>query len=308
MPPFDDPEICRNILETLPTGLCVVDMQKRILCWSSGSERITGYLQHEVVRHSCMAEPLLHCDRPGCESCSADCPLERAMKSAQAADATGFLHHKNGHEIPVRIRAVPVRNQHGSIIGAVETFDELQPGANREDLEAGHLRRDCVDNVTGLTDRAMMQSHLQHTMALFADAKIPLAVLLLQVHGLPHFRASLGHEAAASLLRVIARTLESALWTTDLIGRWSDDQFLVIVNGCHEQAINLVRERVRRMLAGEAIEWWGERRFLPVLIGEASAQAGDTVESLMERAQKSLETAFASSALGGNFHPSSGSQ
>jgi len=54
-----------------------------------------------------------------------------------------------------------------------------------------------------------------------------------------------------------------------------------------------VSERVRRMLAGDGIEWWGERRSLPVSIGEAAAQSDDTIDSLIERAQKSLETAKA---------------
>ncbi len=50
-----------------------------------------------------------------------------------------------------------------------------------------------------------------------------------------------------------------------------------------------VRERVRRMLAGEGIEWWGERRSLPVSIGEASSSPTTPLESLIERAQKSLD-------------------
>ncbi len=35
-----------------------------------------------------------------------------------------------------------------------------------------------------------------------------------------------------------------------------------------------MRERVQRMLATDGIEWWGERRWLPVSIGEAPAQLG----------------------------------
>jgi hypothetical protein len=49
--------------------------------------------------------------------------------------------------------------------------------------------------------------------------------------------------------------------------------------------------RLRRMVANDSIEWWGERRSLLVSIGEATPQAGDTIETLLERAQKSLEAA-----------------
>jgi GGDEF domain-containing protein len=77
------------------------------------------------------------------------------------------------------------------------------------------------------------------------------------------------------------------------VGRWADDQFLVILNGCREEVLPPVRERVRHLLSGDGIEWWGERRSLPVSIGNASARVDDSVESLIERLQKSLETASA---------------
>jgi hypothetical protein len=44
-------------------------------------------------------------------------------------------------------------------------------------------------------------------------------------------------------------------------------------------------------LASDGIEWWGEKRSLPVSIGEATVQTGDSIESLVERVQKSLDAA-----------------
>lgn len=290
---FDDSDICRGILESLPTGLCVVDLQKRIVFWSNGAERITGHLRHEVIGHSCVGEPLLHCDQPGCEFCGEDCPVARAMKTSQPAQATGFLHHKIGHEVPVRIHAVPVHNEHGSIIGALEVFENIEQLATSDRGEPRRHLPDCMDETTGVASRAMMQSHLRQALVSFADLHISFALLLLRVEGLPRFRSSLGPEAALSLLRVVARTLESNLWITDFIGRWSDDQFLVILSGCRAESIAIVRERIRRTLAGEGIEWWGERRSLPVSIGESMVQPEDSAESIIERAQRSLESGSA---------------
>ena len=293
MSSFHDSEVCRSILESLPAGLCVIDLQKRIVYWSDGVERITGHLRHDVIGHSCVSEALLHCNQPGCEFCKEDCPVARAIKTSHPSEAVGFLHHKAGYEIPVRIRAVPVRNQHGSIIGAVETFEELQQGTSPNRRGDGLQLPGCIDEVTNVASYVAMQSHLRQTLKTFTDLQVPFAVLCLRLEGLPHFRSSLGPEAASSLLRVVARSLESTLWSTDYIGRWSDDQFLVILNGCREEALTSVRERVRRMAAGDGIEWWGERRSLPISIGEAAVQPDDTFESLMRRALKSLETASA---------------
>lgn len=293
MSSFLDSDICRSILESLPAGVCVVDMQKKIVLWSDGAERVTGHLRHEVIGHSCVSETLLHCDQPGCEFCKEDRPVALAIKTSHSTETIGFLHHKTGYEIPVHIRAVPVHNQHGSIIGAVETFEELQQTASPI-LRNDHLSLPgCIDEGTHVASHALMLSHLRRTLATFVEVQVPFAVLGVQLEGLPHFRASLGPEAASSLLRVVARSLERTLWTTDFIGRWSDDQFLVILGGCSREALPAVRERVRRMLSGDGIEWWGERRSLPLSIGEGCAQPDDTVESLLQRVQKSLEHASA---------------
>ena len=305
MSSFHDPEICRGILESLPAGLCVVDIQMKIVFWSDGAERITGHLRHDVIGHSCVSESILHCDQPSCEFCKEDSPVARAMKTSHAIETIGFLHHKAGYEVPVRIRAVPVHNLHGSIVGAFETFEEMQSAASPGQRDDVPNLPGCIDEVTSVASSALMHSHLRETLATFAELKVPFSVLCLRLEGLAHFRANLGSEAASSLLRVVARSLENALWPSDFIGRWSDDQFLVILNNCTAQSLASVRKRAHSMIAADSIEWWGERRTLPISIGQATVQADDSAESLLERAQKSLETASASrnqaaSAASGN--------
>jgi len=121
---------------------------KRLPFWGGGAERISGRLRHEVTGRGCVSETLLHCDQPGCDFCNQDCPVACAMKTSQPVEAIGFLHPKTGAEIPVRIHAVPVHNQHGSVIGAVETFEEPKPAANVRDRDDGpqHKRGDDEDH------------------------------------------------------------------------------------------------------------------------------------------------------------------
>lgn len=285
--------------------MCVVDMQKKILFWSTGAERITGHLRHKVVGRSCIAKALLHCEQSGCEFCREDCALARAIKTAQTVESSGFLHHKSGYEVPVRIRAVPVHNARGSIIGAVETFEALEQS---EISGTDKALPGCVDEVTGAASPTQTKSHLREALAAFTEREVVFSVLRFRVQRLKHFRAEFGPDAASSLLRVIARSLASDLWRTDIVGRWTDDEFLVILNGCGSESLPAVRERLRRMLANDSIEWWGERRSLPVSIGETSAQAGDTIESILDRAKKSLDHASGiGRATAAGKNPSSGS-
>jgi PAS domain S-box-containing protein len=287
--PFQDPEVLRAILESLPIGLCLVDMEKRIILWSAGAERITGHRRHEVVGHSCLGEPLLHCNHQDCEWCDEDCPVARAMKTSHPVEASALLRHQAGHEVPVRVFAVPVHNPHGSIIGAVETFEERSAVASADRQDSNLVYRGG-DGTTGVAGWAETHCYLRQILETPDQGNGPCSVLCFRLEGLDHFRHSCGPEAALALLRVVARTLEGSLWQGDFVGRWSDDRFLVILR-CHADSLPAVGERLRRSLAGNQIEWWGEKRSLPVSIGRATAQAVDTVESLLQRVQESLASA-----------------
>lgn len=286
-----EPEVWRDVLESLPIGLCVLDSQRKIVLWSDGAERITGYLRHEVVGRSCVPEPILHCDQPGCEFCSEECPLARAIKTAHHFEATVLLHHKAGHEVPVRSHAVPVHNQHGSIVGAVETFEEIHEQSNQEGCTS--LLESDLDPITSVAGREATESCLARSIAAFRENQIPFGILLLRIEQLAQFRARFGAEAASSILRLVARTLEGAFRKAEVVGRWAEDQFLVLLPNFEEEALRSTRDRVRRTLAGERIEWWGERHSLPVSIGETVIQPDDSLETLLERAQVSLRAASA---------------
>lgn len=295
---FPNLEVYRGILESLPTGVCVLDAKKRIVLWSDGAERITGHLRHEVIGHSCVGEALLHCDQQDCEWCNEDCLLARAMKTSQPAESVVFLFHKAGYEIPVCARAVPVRNERGAIIGAVEIF-EGQKASTLDQREEASNFPGCTDELTNVASRTMMQSHLRETFGTFEEVHVPFGLLLFRLEGLDRFRTDSGPDAASALLRMVARTIEGTLFRTDFVGRWNDDQFLAILNGCREEGLHAVRDRMRRLLASNAIEWWGERRSLPVSIGVTTVCDGDSIESLMARVQESLSAAGRARATGG---------
>jgi two-component system cell cycle response regulator len=62
MSDFNDPEICRDILNGLQLGVSVLDLQKTIVFWSDGAEQITGYSRIDVLGHSCSDNVLQHCN------------------------------------------------------------------------------------------------------------------------------------------------------------------------------------------------------------------------------------------------------
>ena len=288
MPAFQDPEIYRDILDGLQIGVSVLDLQKKIVFWSDGAEQITGYSRIEVLGHSCTDNILLHCNQSSCEMCSNQCPIASALRAAKPLEAVSFIHHKSGHRTPVHTWAIPLRDKHGSIIGVIQTF-EAEVAINGPDPnDQSRKERGWLDGATGLPNQTMMLSHLRETLGSFTELHIPFGVVWVQVQELNQLRARYGQEAANSTLQVLARTLRNTVWPTDFVGRWSENQFVAILCGCGEDALHAVTGRMRRMMSSATIVWWGEQLSVRVSIGCANAVAGDSVDSLMLRAQQQL--------------------
>jgi len=110
-------------LDSLQTGVYLVGCSGKILFWNDGAERITGFRRHEVIGRSCRENILAHCNEKHCVLCGIACPLTGTMHEGKASDARVFFRHKAGHRVPVHVRAVPVRDQKGSIVGMAESFD-----------------------------------------------------------------------------------------------------------------------------------------------------------------------------------------
>ncbi len=288
MPPFNDPDICRDILDGLQIGVSVLDLQHKIVFWSDGAEQITGYSRMDVLGHSCAENILQHCNHISCEMCTDGCPISTALHDAKPMEAVTFIHHKSGHRAQVHTWAIPLRDKHGSIIGIIQTFEGdfalAGPGPDDHSMR----ERGCLDDTTGLPNEAMMQAHLRELLGTFAELQISFGVVCLEVSDLDKFRARYGQVATRSILQVLARTLRNTVWPTDFVGRWSEERFLVILSGCHEDALRLISQRILNMTANATIQWWGEELSVAISIAGTVALAGDTVASLLLRAQQGL--------------------
>ena len=287
MPAFQDPEIYRNILDALQIGVSVLDLEKKIVFWSDGAEQITGYTRMDVLGHFCTENILLHCNQSKCEMCNEKCPLASALHDAKPGEAMTFIHHKSGHRMQVHVWAIPLRDKHGSIIGIIQTFEgEFDADGRTHSNDRSMKEHGFLDEVTGLPNQAIMQSHLRETLGTFKELHIPFGIVCLAADDFSHFRAKYGQGAGRSILQVLARTLRNTVWPTDVVGTWNDNQFLVILMGCSEEALQGVSARMLRMLSSATIKWWGEELSMAVSIGCTGAQPGDTVESILQRAQQ----------------------
>jgi diguanylate cyclase (GGDEF)-like protein/PAS domain S-box-containing protein len=294
MPDLDSPDIYRAVLEGLQTGVYIVDRDLRILFWNDGAEKITGYLRQDVVGAFCRDQLIAKDTQTRNVLMDAAAGLTEVLREGRPFVTDVSLRHKAGHRIYVRLRAVPIRNSHGSIIGAAETIEE-DPAASdwnrRQDKLANY---GCLDPVTGALSQGLMLSHLRENMTTYTEHRVPFSVVLLEIDRIDHLRANFGAAVIAAVLRVAAQTLENSLRPTDFLGRYADHRFLAILTECGAVEIERACERLKKMVGCSEVQWWGDQWSITASVGGTAVRPGDTMESILERAEgavgESLQT------------------
>jgi len=105
--------------EALADGVFAVDRDMRIIAFSDGAERITGYARDEVIGKHCY-------EIFRSAMCEGNCPIKLALKNGQVVSNYYYtVFTKNDDEIPISVSAAPISGKGGEIAGAVETFRNL---------------------------------------------------------------------------------------------------------------------------------------------------------------------------------------
>lgn len=289
MPELNDPEVFQTVLRTLHMGVYLVDQNRRIRFWNEGAERITGFLSQHVVGHF-QRDHLLAASEDGNDfGADSDDPISRVFRDGKPSTTEVSILHKDGHRVPILLRTIPVRNSHGNVIGAAESFYRNQVASDWTRRQAGLAEFGCLDESIGVPSQTFMETQLRENLTTFMEHKIPFGILVIQVDRMEDFQARRGSGVVPMILRAVAQSMENCLRPTDLVGCWSDHQFLAVLAECKESDVARVGEKVRRTVGQSEMEWWGEAFSVTCAFGGAGCRAGDTWKSLVERAEKSLQ-------------------
>lgn len=101
----------------------------------------------------------------------------------------------------------------------------------RRQLERKLTRLAYYDELTGLPNRAHLQSTLRDELGLAASARESLAVLYLDLDNFNDINDAWSHTAGDRLLQEVAERLHSLISGEGVLGRIGGDEFLVILRG-----------------------------------------------------------------------------
>jgi GGDEF domain-containing protein len=275
---IDRCELMEAALESIPAGLALLDCEGRLAFGNRAAGRITGFLSLVTVTRPIPVglEPLLlaHALNGAQEAPTVMRPERYALTRAQ---------HRLGRELPLMMRTVILRDRLGTRVGSAvlfhlaESLDALLHGETRED--------------TGLdAAQAEIEEQAKSAFEDFLSGMAPLGLLWFTVDQAHDLRKTHGAGACDTMIERIGRTLANGLHPAEELGRWGDDEFLVL---SHEPTAERLAAH-GQVLAGLArtsdFRWWGDRLSLTVSVGAALAMRSETLAQLFSRTQAAMLT------------------
>jgi diguanylate cyclase (GGDEF)-like protein len=157
--------------------------------------------------------------------------------------------------------------------------DRKAAAADREHLLA-ELERAHLDDLTGAYRRGMGETTLVNEIERSRRADQALVLAYIDCDRLKDVNDREGHAAGDALLRDLVALLRSKLRPYDPVVRWGGDEFVCTISDADLAAARSRFEEIRLALAQDG--------GAPVTVGLAVLEAGDTLETLIERADAAL--------------------
>lgn len=281
-------EFFRVVLDNLLEGVCAFDLEQRIIYWSRGAERITGYEASEVLDRRCHDNVLVHLDLNGAPQCTHGCALRAAIASGQCRSVDLFLLHKQGHRVPVLVRSAPLVDAAGRIIGAVQTFVENSASMAALDRIRELERISYVDPLTELANRRYTEIMLRTRLEELQRYGWPFGVIMLDIDNLKQINDAYGHPAGDAVLRAVGRTLQAGSRPFDVKGRWGGDEFVAVLANVDGAGLDQAVVRLTSLVEQTRVPYGGAVLTTTVSAGAVLAKVDESVEQLMVRADKLL--------------------
>ena len=276
----------KRLVDSLQDGVYFVNKNRVIQYWNAAAEKITGFSAQEVLGRRCSENILNHVDSEGKRMCENNCPLADAIANGTHQEADIFLHHKDGHRVPVSVQLNPVFDSGGNIVGGVELFSDIS-GQEVTQLRIDELEKlALLDPLTGLANRRFIEMELENRLREQERYGWIFGLLLMDLDGFKQINDDFGHLAGDSVLKAVALTIAKNARPFDLFGRWGGDEFIGLLKNVDAKMVYDIGRRLRLLIKESYILAEDKEIAVTVSIGGTIARSDDNRERLINRADK----------------------
>ncbi len=181
---YNPSEYQNTILDSINEGVFTIDTRWRIVAFNRAAELITG-----ITRSDAVGRP---CHEVFCASiCESDCALQQTSRTGRpVVNATAYIVNRAGRRVPIRLSTALLRDDSGTVIGGVETFQDLTPVEQlRKELESRYTFEDIISRSPQMRELFSIVPHIaesESTVLIEGESGTGKELFARAVHNLSH--------------------------------------------------------------------------------------------------------------------------
>lgn len=165
--------------------------------------------------------------------------------------------------------------------------DELRAAGARalQSAEEARIMAE-TDQLTGVANRRRIYAVLNRALDSAKVSSQPMAVVIFDIDHFKSVNDRFGHQVGDDVIRRVSSDASHHLRGDDLLGRLGGEEFVIVLPAASPDIALLVAERVR-----QAVQNSSSTPPVTISLGVAALTPGDTVETLLHRADQALYVA-----------------
>lgn len=284
-----------NILyqfHSLYDGFFIVDANQNYCVWSDGMQELSTRSLEQIVGRSWQSSdvrlsPITQTSKSESEPKEEIVP--QVLRNGRAVFASRVCEVDDNRQLSVDVYTMPITGGVNKVQGVVQLF-RCKGGVRRQSREYVELKLAATrDALTGVANRGQLETQLRHLLDDFHnhEGARSLSAIFLDVDKFKNINDTYGHKAGDQVLVDLTRLLQHETYSGEIIARYGGEEFVVLCPDTDLQAAVRRAERLRDAIQKSSA---GGVSSLNVTssFGVSTAHLGDTVQTLLERADSCL--------------------
>ena len=175
-----------------------------------------------------------------------------------------------------------------AVVLALGLADRMLTFRRERDRAKAHAER---DGLTGVLNRGGIEHRLDWALIERERERIPVSLLFIDLDNFKQVNDRHGHALGDACLRAVTRAVSEQFQYGDQLGRLGGEEFVLVLSGVELPAAMRIAEQVGARIRRDCARVDGVEVGVTASIGAAQARDGDSVASLIARADQAMYVA-----------------
>ena len=210
-----------------------------------------------------------------------------ALQSGVQSLSRVMIRGRNEQDVAVDAHIMPVVAADGTIQGVTLLLHDVSPEASLEERCQRLHEKAIRDPLTQVANRAefdrvhgiFVETHLQRGL--------PCTLIMADIDRFKNVNDTYGHPAGDEVIKSFAALLKSSCRSGDLVARYGGEEFIMLCADCGVATGFERADQVRKAFSKLAQPALGGQA-VTASFGATETQAGDTAETMLNRADRAL--------------------